>query len=560
MKYVPLTRLILPIQRIWILSLLAIQASTTGASPGLETSHFRNLQSEPDAVSVITDTGTYQLKPAAKGLWAKDLVKTRFSLNGTGLSIEVAAPKEPLKWLQIQWKASLPSDWKYLGDAWERAYGDLQWGPLDAKRVMPWYFLASDGALTHGYGVKTGPSALCYWSADESGITLHADVRCGGMGVRLGERKLQVCTMVSRCGKSNETPFAAARAFCQLMCPHPRLPKQPVYGFNDWYCTYGHDTADQFIANVAWLLSLAPKNGNPPFAVVDDGWQWNGENGQSPGLWNQTRPHFSRTLTMAELAKKVAALGARPGLWYRPLLANAGQPMNWRLQRDASILDPTVPEVRALLRETMARFRGWGFQLIKHDYSTVDICGKWGNKMGAAVTDDGWAFADRSKTTAEVIRDFYSDLRAAAGGQTLILGCNTMGHLAAGFFEIQRIGDDTSGQEWARTRRMGVNCLALRAPQHGTFFAVDADCAGQTSSNSMPWEKNSQWLDLLAHSGTPLFISFPHETVNPEQEAALRAALIAASKRQPLAEPLDWQTQRVPARWLLDKKEVTFSW
>jgi alpha-galactosidase len=447
-----------------------------------------------------------------------------------------------------------------LGDAWERAYGELQWKTLDSNRVMPWYFLASDGTNTHGYGVKTGPSALCYWTADEGGITLHADVRCGGMGVQLGERKLDVCTVVSRCGQSNETPFAAARAFCKLMCPNPRLPQQPVYGFNDWYCTYGRDTADKFLANVAWLISLAPKNGNRPFAVVDDGWQWNGENGQSPGLWNQTKPSFSQTLTMAEFAKNVAALGARPGLWYRPLLANADQPKSWRLQRDAKILDPTVPEVRAFLRETMSRFRGWGYELIKHDYSTVDLCGKWGNRMGASVTADGWAFADHSKTTAEVIRDFYSDLRAAAGDQTLILGCNTMGHLAAGLFEMQRIGDDTSGREWARTRQMGVNCLAFRAPQHGTFFAVDADCAGQTSSNSVPWEKNSQWLDLLARSGTPLFTSFPHETVNAEQAAALRAALLAASAPQPLAEPLDWLTRRAPAQWRLDDKETNFSW
>ena len=208
----------------------------------------------------------------------------------------------------------------------------------------------------------------------------------------------------------------------------------------------------------------------------------------------------------------------------------------------------------------MGRFRGWGYELIKHDYSTVDLCGKWGNSMGAFVTDDGWAFADRSKTTAEIIRSFYSDLREAAGDQILILGCNTMGHLAAGLFELQRIGDDTSGQDWARTRRMGVNSLAFRAPQHGTFFAVDADCAGQVSSNSVPWEKNSQWLDLLARSGTPLFTSFPRETVNTEQETALRAALRSASGPQPLAVPLAWQTQRAPTEWLLDGKLTTFSW
>jgi alpha-galactosidase len=549
-----------PVRNLWILSLGTLLAATACVSPPIQTNHFHNLQSEPDAVSVVTETGAYELKPEAKGLWTNDNVRTRFSRNGNGMAVELGAPKEALRWLQIRWAAPMPSDWKYLGDAWERAYGDLEWKGLDSNRVMPWYFLASDGTNTHGYGVKTGPSALCYWTADEGGITLHADVRCGGMGVQLGERKLEVCTVVSRCGQPKETPFAAAQAFCKLMCPNPRLPRQPVYGFNDWYCSYGRDTADKFLANVDWLVSLAPKNGNRPFAVVDDGWQWNGENGRSPGLWDRTKPQFSQTLTMAEFAKKVAAAGARPGLWYRPLLANADQPQNWRLQRDAKYLDPTVPEVRVFLRETMARFRGWGYELVKHDYSTVDLCGKWGNRMGASVTADGWAFADRSKTTAEVIRDFYSDLRAAAGEQTLILGCNTMGHLAAGIFEMQRIGDDTSGQEWARTRQMGVNCLAFRAPQHGTFFAVDADCAGQVSSNSVPWEKNSQWLDLLARSGTPLFTSFPHETVNAEQEAAVRAALLAASAAQPLAEPLDWQTQRAPAQWRLDKKEVTFSW
>jgi len=142
----------------------------------------------------------------------------------------------------------------------------------------------------------------------------------------------------------------------------------------------------------------------------------------------------------------------------------------------------------------------------------------------------------------------------------LITGCNTMGQLAAGLFELQRIGDDTSGQDWGRTRNMGVNCLAFRLPQNGTFFAVDADCVGQVSSNSVPWAKNSQWLDLLAHSGTPLFVSFPRETVSPEQKSALHEALVAASLPQPPAEPLDWLTDRTPERWHLDGKGTSFSW
>ena len=37
-----------------------------------------------------------------------------------------------------------------------------------------------------------------------------------------------------------------------------------------------------------------------------------------------------------------------------------------------------------------------------------------------------------------------------------------------------RTGDDTSGRIWERTRRMGVNTLAFRLPQHNAFYHIDA--------------------------------------------------------------------------------------
>lgn len=545
---------------IWILSLVVLQSSMAWVFAGAGTSQFCNIEHAPDAVSVITEAGSNQLTAFPGGVWSNDQVKVVFQSRNQELDVELVAPSDAVKWLQIQWNAKLPPDLNYLGDAWERAYGGLEWKSLDPARVMPWYFLTTDGGVTDGYGVMTDPGALCYWTANEAGITLHADVRCGGRGVELGGRTLEVCAVVCRRGLANETPFAAARAFCRMMCPHPRLPKGPIYGFNDWYCTYGHDTAREFLTNVQFVVSLSPREGNRPFAVVDDGWEWKGENETTPGLWNQVNPEFSKHLTMPELAEKIRDLGARPGLWYRPLIANQGQPMSWRLERDTNYLDPTVPAVRALIRQTVARFRSWGYVMIKNDYSTFDLCGRWGMQMGGEVTPDGWAFADRSKTTAEVIRGLYQDMRAGAGNEVLIEGCNTMGQLSAGVFELQRIGDDTSGNDWSRTRKMGVNSLAFRLPQNGTFFSVDADCVGQVSSNSVPWIENSQWLELLSHSGAPLFVSFPKNTVDPEQEMALRAALSAASHPQPLAEPLDWLTRRTPERWVLDGKETSFSW
>jgi len=475
------------------------------------------------------------------------------------LNVRLTAPGAPVRNLELGWMAKFPQDWKYLGDAWERAYGDLEWSPASPGRVMPWYFLCSNGTITHGYGVKTGPSAFCYWTVATNCVTLHADVRCGGMGVQLNGRTLGVCTVVVREGIADEKPFAAAQAFCKQMCREPRLPSQPIYGFNDWYCTYGGDTAGAFLTNTAYIVSLSPTN-NRPFAVVDDGWQIKGKQaGREP--WSEINPHFSGTLTVAGFAESIRSQGARPGIWVRPLQAFPEQPENWRLARDAKCLDPTMPEVRDYIRKTIARLRDAKFDLIKHDFSTFEITGRWGKDMDDSVTPDGWAFADRTHTTAEIITQFYLDIREAAGTNMIIIGCNTVGHLAAGIFELQRIGDDTSGHEWARTRKMGVNCLAFRAPQQGTFFGVDADCVGQADfGDTVPWEKNRQWLELLSRSGTPFFVSFSHKSVPPQLESEVKAALLVASQPRAVAEPIDWLETRVPEHWRLDGHEAGFTW
>lgn len=114
-------------------------------------------------------------------------------------------------------------------------------------------------------------------------------------------------------------------------------------------------------------------------------------------------------------------------------------------------------------------------------------------------------------------------MREAAGDTIYIIGCNTMSHLSAVIFELCRIGDDTSGKEWDRTRKMGVNTLAFRLPQHNKFYAVDGDCVGLTTDIS--WERNKQWLQLLAESGAPLFISAKTEALGEAQKIAVKQLL-----------------------------------
>ena len=151
----------------------------------------------------------------------------------------------------------------------------------------------------------------------------------------------------------------------------------------------------------------------------------------------------------------------------------------------------------------------------------------------------------------------YRDIRSGAG-DTLIIGCNTVSHLSAGVFDICRIGDDTSGEHWERTRRMGVNTLGFRAAQHGAFYWADADCVGVT--DAIPWAKNRQWLDLLARSGTTTFVSLASDALDAEKRRDVKAALALAARPQPLGQPLDWQQTTWPSTWRLMGEVHRYDW
>jgi alpha-galactosidase len=334
------------------------------------------------------------------------------------------------------------------------------------------------------------------------------------------------------------------------------MPASPVYGSNDWYWAYGKNTAASVLADAEHIVELSPSGANRPFAVIDDGWQpVRGQSRAGVGMWDRGNEKFP---DMPGLAEQVRRAGARPGIWIRPLQAPTDAPDSWRLARDRAFLDPTVPEARQKVADDIARLRQWGFELIKHDYTTYDVLGRWGFQMGAALTRDGWTFASGpTRTTAEVIDDLYRTIREAAV-DSLIIGCNTVSHLSAGRFEICRVGDDTSGTEWSRTRKMGVNTLAFRGAQHGTFYVADPDCVGVT--NAVPWAYNRQWLDLLSRSGTMLFVSLAPDALGAEQRRDLKAALALAALPQPLGEPLDWQRSVYPSRWRLMGGERSYDW
>lgn len=502
----------------------------------------------PDFIELTTETKTVTSK------WKNDDynlddINVKLNQDNEHLAIFLTAQTSKVKWIKLRWNnLSWDKNIRFLGDAWERGYGDMEWKGMNPNRFMPWYFCAKSEAKSVCYGVKVRPSAMCFWQVDSLGMTLFLDVRCGGSGVNLKGRVIKLADVIA-CEMRDCTSFEAMQEFCGQMCEDPILPKYPVYGSNNWYYAYGKSSESEILADCDYILNLTKDIENKPYMVIDDCWQEHHRlNEYNGGPWTKGNEKFP---DMKALAEKLVQKGVRPGIWVRLLLNEDENIKNeWRLSHN-NCIDPTNPEALNYIKEDIKRICNWGYTLIKHDFSTFDLLGKWGFQMSPLVTDDGWHFYDDSLTSAEVVKLLYKAILdasvEASNGETLILGCNTIGHLGAGYMHINRTGDDTSGVDWERTRFMGVNTLAFRLPQHGKFYEIDADCVG--IDGGISWSMNKQWTDVLAQSGTPLFISVRPNILDETEKQELHEILKVASKQEHHVIPVDWEETTCPEHW-----------
>ena len=473
--------------------------------------------------------------------WSRGAVSVETRVENDALVLTLAASSTFMSVVHLRWQIAVSGKVDVLGDAWERSYGDLGWRNIIPERILPWYFATCDGTSLHGYGVKTDARALCFWQLDPEGVSLWLNVTNGGDGVALGSRRLTMATVKTRRGESGEEPVNAIRSLCRSLCARESRPSSPIYGANDWCYSYGRSTADSILRDTDFVVALSPTGAVRPFSVIDGGWQ------NATASWPD----------MGRLAHEIKHRTARPGIWIRPLEAPKEASPGLLLpdrrfgqntgRAGELAYDPTVPQARDLISAKLRELAGWGYEMVKHDFTTYDLLGQWGFEMGPQPSVPGWSLHDRSRTNAEVITELYTLIREAVGLRVLLDGCNTVGHLGQGIFDLQRTGDDTSGHQWERTRRMGVNTLAFRLPQHGSFFVLDADVVGIT--DAIPWEYNRQWLDLLSRSGTATLVSAGPPARGDEQKAALREAFVIASRGGTGLIPRDGLQTSTPERW-----------
>ncbi len=468
------------------------------------------------------------------------------------LDLYISATKDRPKFIELHWNAESREDIFVLGDEWERSYGNLEFRKLSENdRNMPWYFIATDKEKSFCFGVKTGANSFVNFRYGKTGISALVDCRNGGSGVHLNGRKVHLATFVYAEYNSSNI-LENLKDYCKKLCDAPLLPKERIYGGNNWYYAYGKSSYKQIISDAKLQVELASGIENKPFQVIDDCWQKH----RCEGPWLPNR----KFKNMEKLAREIKEIGARPGIWVR-LLHNRDKAItkDMRIQHKKKrlYLDPTHPAVQEYIRTDIERIKNWGYELIKHDFSTADLFGDFGSNLTSTITKiDNWHFYDKTKTNAEIVLDFYRLIKDAAGDM-IIIGCNTVSHLSAGLVHLYRTGDDTSGVEWERTKKMGVNTLAFRLAQNETFYMCDADCVG-ILKKKIPWEKNSQWLHLLSYSNTPLFISCT-DKISLQQKSDISKAYKVFNMPHEI-EPIDIFDTRTPKEWKIDGEIIHYDW
>ena len=524
---------------------------------------FINLLRQPDSVLFQLEDSVYRFEEPAERETRGEI---KYEVVGGEGRITVYPMGVPIRRVKLRWRGDMSDVFLVLGDSLERNYDISQgnvvagqvgmWRGVSAEMKMPWYFHAYDGERLNSFGVKCGADAFCHFNMDEKGITLWLDLRSGGMGVDLKE-PLLAARVVCREGVLGEDPYITARDFCRIMCEKPLLPKSPVFGVNNWYWSYGNVTHDIVMTETDNLMDMCRDAKATPYMIIDDGWQVNRHATEAGnyigGPWTSGNAGFP---SMADTAARIKEKGAIPGIWFRPLLTDKMEkrdlisPYQFDV-KDGVALDPSHPETLALVAEDVKRIRSWGYELIKYDFSTFDIISRNG------LADGGPHFYDRTKTSCTVIKEFYKTI-ADAAGEAVVLGCNTVNHLAAGILAAQRTGHDTSGRSYEITRAAATAAM-IRLPQNNTFFSADPDCAAFTAR--VPIGANLDFLELCAITGMTTLASVTPGIIKGEDMKRIRRIYEIASLGGRDARPVNWVGHNAVTRYLCnDGEEFEIDW
>lgn len=514
---------------------------------------------QPDRVMGATESSPLRFEEAQ----AACPVEWNYAPAPGGWKVTVYPGKEPVKYLKLRWHGDFSRVDSVLGDEWGRisaTHTPMEWRSVMPFRPLPWYFLARQGDSTGCYGVKTGCDCFAFFQLDSHGITLFLNLMSGGRGTDLRE-PLDACIVTQTESLGGETVFQTAQRFMGMLCDKPVLPRGSIFGVNNWYWAYGNISRESVRQETDYLLEMTDGVTQRPCMIIDDGWQ----------CCRTPRPHYyiggpfdranSRFGDMEAVAGEICQKGARPGLWFRPLLTLGDLPPEAQLREYANgmVMDPSHPYTLERVQQDTARIRNWGFEVIKHDFSTNDALAAdpfaVKNHMTTLCTD-GKGFYDNTKTTATILKNLYKAIQAGAGDGDVI-GCSTIGHLSAGIHSIQRVGTDTSGHSFEWTVRNGVHSF-MRLPMNDRFFRMDPDCAAFTAM--VDAKQNLQFLELCAITGVTTLASVKPGSLTEWEMGEINRIYRLADRQIPPYGISDYSRTAIPEQFSDGENTRQFDW
>ncbi len=508
---------------------------------------------KPDSVTGATENKAYRFEEQA-GVCN---VCHEYIVEGNSAKVIVYPSGAPVQYLKLRFRGDFSNVEKVYGDDWARcAYTHpLHWTGILPERSLPWFcYVIEDNTMTC-YGVKTGADCFASWYIDPKGITLFLDLSNGRGGTDIKE-PLVACEVVELFGEKGEDTFTLAQKFSKMLCDNPVVPKQPVFGVNNWYWAYGDISEKSVLDETDYLMEMTKGTFHRPYMIIDDGWQkyrTAQEEGSSyiGGEWSPNE----KFPDMKGLCDKIHEKGANAGLWFRPLLTRLDIPAEQILTEGfgGKIMDPSHPEVLKRVEEDARRISSWGFEVIKHDFTQIDMFGSFmdGTEIAGERT-----FFDKTKTNATIIKNLYKAIQKGAGDADVI-GCNVFGHLSAGIHSIHRVGADTSGRAFEITRSDGVNSM-MRLPSNEAFYLVDPDCAAFTKM--VDAQLNLDFLEMCAITGVTTLASVTPHTLTKCQMERINKIFKIIDKNEETYCIKNYDKTNCPDTFVCGDKERTFDW
>lgn len=319
--------------------------------------------------------------------------------------------------------------------------------------------------------------------------------------------------------RSSQSMFCARGAFLplakrvlgELAETHgSRTRFEPQFGWCSWY-DKASDITEKTISDTLSVFENHRNELKLDFIQIDDGYQI------SLGRWgaNEKFPNGLKSL-----ARRISAIGARPGVWMAPVMASESStmfrehPEAFARRPDGSFinsmdirgngdiaraLDVTHPQAREFLRNILLDKLSDGFTYFKIDFNMIGV--------------DGRRAYDPTKTSLQAYRDIYRFYREVLGENTYVLSCSGFERATFGAADGSRVGTDSSAY-WSEdlcSIPSSIYQICNKTAANRLIYACDPDVTYLAPRKEIDETKRKIWHSLVGLYGGIIQISDPME-------------------------------------------------